>query len=34
LCALLKSLTGEAHLNFFADYTRFANRIETTAPDE
>ena len=26
--------TGEVRLNFFADYTRFDNRIETAGPDE
>ena len=26
--------TGEVRLNFFADYSRFDNRIETAGPDE
>jgi hypothetical protein len=34
LCVPRNGPTGEVRLNFFADYTRFDNRIETTAPDE
>jgi hypothetical protein len=30
----LTASTGEVRLNFFSDYTRFDNRIETAGVDE